>query len=125
VAAILDDGVAAGEPLFLQTLPDPLGRVTLLLVNQLVGFQDLCDSIAIRVNLGLRRSLTSLIARRAGVRENLLERLPMHPRLPQDLPFAHPFPQYPAANLQPLVHIHVHFLPFPLKIRRSSQHPQP
>jgi len=50
------------------SIDGPLGRVTLLLVNQLVRFQNLGDPIAIRVDLRLGRPLTSLRAGRAGVR---------------------------------------------------------
>jgi hypothetical protein len=47
------------------------------------------------------------------------------PVSPKHLAFTDPFPQYAAANLKPLRHVHKYFLPFPLKIRRLSPYPQP
>jgi len=122
---ILDDGVTAGEPLFLQTLPDPFGRVTLLPVNVLVRLQDLGNPVEIRIDLGLLWRLASLIAGRARIFENLLECLPVHPCLTQDLTFTDPVSQHASANRYPFSHVHVHFLPFLPKTRWLSQHPQP
>jgi len=122
---ILDDGVTAGESLFLETLPDTLGRVTLLVMDLLVGFQDLPNPIEIGIDLRLLGRLAPAVSWRAGVLEDLLERLPVHPRFPQDLSFADAFSQDSAANLKPLFHDHIHFLSFLLKTRRPSQHPPP
>ncbi len=52
---ILDDRVAAGvSVLVLQAIEDPLGRVPLLLVNLLVGLQDLVNDRHEGIDLGPR-----------------------------------------------------------------------
>ena len=113
---ILDDRVAARESFLLQTLPDPLGGVTLLLMDVFVLLQDLANPIHLGVDLGLLRTLTPLIpGRRRGRRQNLLQRRPMPPRLSQNLTLADALAENSPANVQPLFHIAVHSLSFLLR----------
>ena len=80
----LHHGVAAGEASFLEPLPYPLGRVPLLARQQLVLLEDLFDALLIRPQLGLRPGLAQPLAWRLTVRQDLFEREPVHPGLPEN-----------------------------------------
>jgi len=61
--SIFDDSAATGKSFSLQNLPDPFGRVTLLLGHVLVLLENLPDPLQVGVNLELLGWLGPAIAR--------------------------------------------------------------
>ena len=106
---VFNDRVPTREPpLVSQTPPDLQRRVPLLPRQPLVRLQDFADPFQIRPDLRLRGFPTPLVPRRLAVRQHLLQRRPVHPRLTQDLTLRNPFHQHPTPNRHPLVHVAVH-----------------
>ena len=91
---LLDLGIAAGVALLIpEALEDTLGGVALLAVDVLVFLQDLTDAGHVRPQFRPVGRLFPAISRRLAVRQDLLQRLPVKPRLPQHLPLANSFVQ--------------------------------
>jgi hypothetical protein len=78
---ILDRCVSPGVPLALQPFIDAFGRVPLFLRQGLVSSQDLHDPVPIRIDLGFRAGSLETVSRWGTVREDLLQRRPVHARL--------------------------------------------
>jgi hypothetical protein len=108
---VFDDRVTARESLGLQPLPQPLGRVPLLARQRLVLLQDLFDPLLKGPQLLARPGLLLLVTRRLGMFQHLLQRPPVHPRLPENLAPAHSFHQHSSADLGPLFHSGIHSSP--------------
>lgn len=83
---LLHRSVAACVASFPQPLPHTFGRVLLLAGQVAIRRHDLLQPFPIRPDLGLRTGLRLAIPRRFAVGENLLERAPVHPRFPENLP---------------------------------------
>ena len=96
---ILHDCVLPREARLRQFLPDLFGGMPLLAVHLFVGRQDLLDLPQKRTDLGLHNRCRSLVARRHTVCQDLLQRLPVHPRPPQHLPLRDPLHQHLVPNL--------------------------
>ena len=105
---ILDHGVAAGEAIRTQPLPNPFGCVPLFARHRLVILQDLFDPFQKSPKLLLRSRFLLPVTRRETVFQNLLQRLTVHPRLPENLPPAHASCQHFFANFGPVFHIAIH-----------------
>ena len=54
------------------------------------------------------RSATFPVTGRFAVGRDFLQRQPLHPRFPEDLPTTDPFRQHPPANLAPCFPISIH-----------------
>ena len=100
--------VAAGVALLLDPLEDPLGRMPLLPGNTTVVFQDLPDAVQKRSYLRLAEGNLSPITGRFTVLQDLLQRLPVHPRLAENLALTDLLDQNATTNLCPLFHVCVH-----------------
>ena len=98
-------GVALLVP---QPLPDPLGRVPLLLGQQDVVLEDLLDLGLKRPDLRSGPRFALPIAQGLTVRQDLLQRPPVHPRLPQDAALALSVNKHPSSDLIPLFHVGIH-----------------
>ena len=94
-----------------EPFPDPLGGMPLLSGHLTIFDQPLLDPFFKRPDLRLSARLALAVARWLAVREDLLQRQPMHARLPQDGPLARPAYQHPFAYLSPLVHVGIHAPP--------------
>ena len=104
----LDDRFAAFVPMLVaETFKDTLAGVTLFPMNLPVTLQDLVNDRQERFQLRWPRP-TPPIARRFRVRENLLERIPMNPRLGARSTLADLVAQDPATDLSPFLHIREH-----------------
>ena len=86
--------------------------LSLLMLLAFVGLT--VDAASLYVTYGqLKRAVdaaavAAAAARRLTVFQNLLQRLPVHPRLPENLPPAHAPGQYFFSNLSPVFHIAIH-----------------
>jgi len=113
---ILDGCVSPGVPLGLQPFVDAFGRVPLLFRHGLVGFQDLDDPAPIRTDLGLQPGCLETVTGRGTMRQDLLQRRPVHARLAQNLSLRYPFDQYSPADIAPLLHVSIHSFSLPGKL---------
>ena len=91
-----------------QTLPDPLCHVSLLLEQLDVLLENLLNPRLKRPDLRPGPRFGLPIARRLTVRQNLLQRPPVHPRLPQDAALALSVNKHPSSDLIPLFHVGIH-----------------
>ena len=99
----------AGEAVLVpQPLPDPAGRVPLLLRGLPVGVQDLADDGQERPEGRLGPGLPRPVPRRLLVGQDLLERQPVDLVLAAGLPLADLAGQHPAADLGPDLHVGEH-----------------
>jgi hypothetical protein len=105
---LLHLGVTTTVTLLPYALQDPLGSVTLLLGESLVLLNDLPDPAQMRPQLRLGPRPLHPVPRRLRMLQDLLQRRPVHPRLPQDLPLAHPLIANPLPNLFPPLHVGIH-----------------
>ena len=97
---ILDDGVAAGEPMLVpQPIKNPLGRVTLLAVLASVIAQPLLDDLGEPVQLWPLDRRRPPIPRRYRKTQHLLHALARNPKVTRRLARTHPVP-YGETNLQ-------------------------
>src|SRR6202007_190949 len=97
---ILDDGVAAGEPMLVpQPIKNPLGRVTLLAVLASVIAQPLLDDLGEPVQLRPLDRRRPPIPRRYRKTQHLLHALARNPKVARRLARTHPVP-YGETNLQ-------------------------
>jgi len=91
---VLDDGVAAAEPVFFsESVEDPLRRVPLPDWPPLVFFQNGVDHAQPRAQLGPLHRLLPLVARRHRVAQHLAHRLPRQTKLPRYSPLTPPLNQ--------------------------------
>ena len=106
---LLHRRIAAGVTVLIaQTLPDPLGRMPLLLGQLDVLLEDLLDPGFERPNFRAGARFVLPIARRLAVRQDLLQRPPVHSRLPQDAALALSVNKHPSSDLIPLFHVGIH-----------------
>ncbi len=97
---ILDDGVAAGEPVLVpQPIKNPLGRVTLLAVLADVVAQPLVDDLGEPVQLRTLERRRAPIPRRHRKAHHLLHALARNPKMTCRLTRTHPVP-YGETDLQ-------------------------
>src|SRR4029453_16501572 len=90
---ILDDGVAAGEPVLVpQPIKNPLGGVTLLAVLTVVVAQPLVDDLGEPVQLRPLDRCRPPIPRRHRKTQHLLYAFARNPKVPCCLPRTHPVP---------------------------------
>ena len=82
---VLHRRVAAHVAFLPQALKNALRRVPLLRRHRLVLFEDLPDPPLVWTDLLPRPRLALPVTRRFAVLQNLLERISVHPRLPQNL----------------------------------------
>src|SRR5262249_24089780 len=108
-AALVGGGLPAGEPvLVLEPLPDPAGRVPLLLRGLRVVVQDLTDDGEDRLDGRPPGRGHPAIPGRLLVGQDLLERQPVNVVQAAGFPLAGLARQHPTAGLGPLVHVGVH-----------------
>jgi len=91
---VLHHRVLDAVALLAEALVDALGGVALLLRQRLVRLQHLLDALQVRPQLGLASLRPHPIARRLGVPQDLLQRRPVHPVLPEHLALRLAIPQY-------------------------------
>ena len=91
-----------------EALKDPLGCMPLLGGNSPILLQYLPDPRQKRPQPGTGPPLVQLVTRRFAQGENLLEGLPVHPRLGQDLPLAYALNQHPLPDCGPHFHVSRH-----------------
>jgi len=91
---VLDDGVAAAEPVFFsEPIEYPLRRVPLSGWPPLVFFQNGVNHAQPRAQLGPLHRLLPLVTRRHRVAQHLPHRLSRYPKLPRYRPLTSPLNQ--------------------------------
>ena len=89
---ILDDRVAAGEPvLFAQAVEDPLGRVALLAGRRTIPFQPAVDDCDEPVQLRAPDRRLTPVPRRGRIGQHLGNAVPRDVEMLRSRPLAHPF----------------------------------
>jgi hypothetical protein len=105
----LDDGLAARVAILVsEPLEDPAGRVPLLLRGSLVILEDLVDDGEEGVELGPGPRGGAAVARRLGMAQDLLKRVPVDVELAADGALALAVDEDATADLGPVVHVGEH-----------------
>jgi len=87
----LDLGVSTLVALLLQPFKDAFGGVALFAGNASIFEEELTDTVLIGAELRLGDRLLTSIARRLAMSQDLLQGLPVDPRLPKNLSFTNLF----------------------------------